>query len=55
METAKYLCEFFFCDGFSSFFRCLVVCAMFYCLSPKINTYNIGSKDFDKLFGNNEE
>ena len=44
METAQYLCEFFFCDGFNSFVRLCIIAFFFYLLSPK--TYivqNIGN------------
>lgn len=45
METVKYLCEFFFCEGFSSFMRLLIVGMLFYVLSPKININQVFSRD----------
>jgi hypothetical protein len=49
MEAVQYLCEFFFCQGLDSFFRLCIVGALFYCLSPKINNYNLnGSFDEQK-------
>ena len=39
METAQYLCEFFFCDGFNSFVRLCIVAFLFYMLSPKTYIY----------------
>lgn len=41
MEAVQYLCEFFFCQGWDSFFRLCIVGALFYCLSPKVNNYNL--------------
>jgi hypothetical protein len=48
METAKYLCEFFFCDGFDSFCRLLIVAGLFWCLSSKTYNYTIIGTDEEK-------
>jgi hypothetical protein len=39
METVKYLCEFFFCEGWDSFVRLVILGILFSCLAPKHNTY----------------
>lgn len=39
METVKYLCEFFFCEGWDSFVRLVILGILFSCLAPKNNTY----------------
>ena len=46
MEAAKYLCEFFFCEGWDSFARLVILGILFSCLAPKHNnTYIIGSDE----------
>ena len=39
METVQYLCEFFFCEGWDSFVRLVILGILFSCLAPKHNTY----------------
>lgn len=50
MEGAvRYLCDFFFCQGWDSFFRLCILGVLLYCASPKINNYNLnGSFDTEE-------